>query len=84
MQSDLYLICLNRNRGGFFMVSNQNQNFYNSYNFIKLSQKYLVEYEIEKASNHDILFQGFNFIYLGFWARNTYIFLTKKKLTKFK
>ena len=48
------------------MVSNQNQNFYNSYNFIKLSQKYLVQYEIEKASNHDILFQDFNFIYLGF------------------
>ena len=60
MQSDLYL--MSRNREGFFMVSNQYQNFYNSYNFIKLSQKYLVEYEIEEASNHDILCQGFNFI----------------------
>ena len=63
MQSDLYLICLEIEKD-FFMVSNQNQNFYNSYNFFKLS--YLVEYEIEEASNHDILFQGFNFIYLGF------------------
>ena len=25
---------MSRNREGFFMVSNQNQNFYNSYNFI--------------------------------------------------
>ena len=52
---------MSKNREGFFMVSNQNKNFYSSYDFIKLSQKYLVEYEIEEASNHDKNFQGFNF-----------------------
>ena len=67
MQSDLFLICLEIEKVfSWFQIRIRI-----SYNFIKLLQKYLVEYEIEEASNHDTLFQGFNFIYLGFWARNT-------------